>query len=283
MKNQRQMEKNSLNNHQNKLTVNINNDTKVRFNFTIRKFIKKILTLKQIESGFFDFNFVKKDTIINLNKEHLNKSYSTDIISFNLGDQDNIIGDVYICVEQAKKNAKEYKNTLDDEIKLLIVHGILHLAGYEDYSEKDRASMELEQNRLLLLSKHLKDKPYKNFSFITSLICAVNGLKFTFYTERSMILHSIIALMAIGLAFFLEISRFEWLILIFTISLVLIVETINTSVEISIDLVTKKKKYRAMLAKDIAAGAVLLCALNSLIVGYLIFFDRLVNLFTGGS
>jgi diacylglycerol kinase (ATP) len=75
-------------------------------------------------------------------------------------------------------------------------------------------------------------------------------------------------------------SRFEILILFFTIALVIVAEMINTSIEATIDLITDRYHELAKIAKNVAAGAVLIAAVNAIIVGYIIFFDKL-NLFTG--
>lgn len=112
-------------------------------------FIEQVLSLKDITQGHFDFNFVSRDTLLDINKSHLKRDYHTDIITFNLGTTDNIIGDVYISLAQAKENAKNYGNSWVSEIKLLIIHGILHLLDYKDYTDKEKAVMENEQTRII--------------------------------------------------------------------------------------------------------------------------------------
>ncbi len=99
--------------------------------------------------GVFEFTFVDNTTIRKLNHLYFKKKGTTDIISFNLGTETEILGDIYIAVDVAKQNAKRFGNTFDNEIKLLLAHGILHLLGYRDYSDEERHEMEWEQNRLL--------------------------------------------------------------------------------------------------------------------------------------
>jgi diacylglycerol kinase (ATP) len=124
----------------------------------------------------------------------------------------------------------------------------------------------------------MQKKTYKRSSVFFSIKCALKGLAYTFYSQKNMVIHSIFGAIVLGLAFYFRIKTIEWVLLIISICMVLVTETINTAIEISIDLVTKKTKFRAMLAKDIAAGAVLLSAINALIVGYLLFFNRLGTL-----
>lgn len=134
------------------IEINVNKTISLDIDFDLEEFIKNILQLKKIESGEFSFTFVNNERIVEINKQYLNKTHITDIISFNLADpEEAIIGDVYINAEQAALNANDYKISLEEEIKLLIVHGILHLLDYEDYTEEARNHMFAEQDRLLKL------------------------------------------------------------------------------------------------------------------------------------
>jgi len=112
-------------------------------------------------------------------------------------------------------------------------------------------------------------------SLIESFNYAVSGIIYTLRTERNMRVHFIIAILVILLSLFFDFSRSELLLLFFTITLVLMAEMINTAIERTVDLVTDEFHPLARLAKDIAAGGVLIAALNSIAVGYLLFFDRL--------
>ena len=112
-------------------------------------------------------------------------------------------------------------------------------------------------------------------SLIESFNYAVSGIIYTLKTERNMRIHLIIAILVVLLSLFFDFSRSELLLLFFTIALVLMAEMINTAIERTVDLVTDEFHPLARLAKDIAAGGVLIAALNSIAVGYLLFFDRL--------
>lgn len=113
---------------------------------------------------------------------------------------------------------------------------------------------------------------------IASFNNAVNGIILTIKSEQNMVIHYIIAISVIALSLFFDFSRTEFLILLFSTSLVIVLEMINTAIEKTIDMITKDYHPFARLAKDIAAGAVLVSAINAMVVGYLLFFDRL-NLF----
>ena len=112
-------------------------------------------------------------------------------------------------------------------------------------------------------------------SIIDSFNHAVTGIIMAMKTEKNLRFQYIAAIIVIIFSLFLDFTRLEFLILLFAISLVVVAEMVNTAIEKTIDLITKEYHPFAKIAKDIAAGAVLIAALNSLVVGYLLFFDRL--------
>lgn len=93
--------------------------------------------------------------------------------------------------------------------------------------------------------------------------------------------HVLIALLVMIMAGVLGVSRMELAVLVFVIGLVMVAEMLNTAVEVAVDLVTKEFHPLARRAKHVAAGGVLIAAVASVIVGYLIFFDRLASLAHG--
>lgn len=116
-------------------------------------------------------------------------------------------------------------------------------------------------------------------AIIESFNYAVSGIITAIKTEKSMRVHYSIAVLVLLSSLFFDFNRTEFLLLLFAVSLVVISEMINTAIERTIDLVTKDFHPLARLVKDVAAGAVLIATINSLIVGYLLFFERL-SLFT---
>ncbi len=117
-----------------------------------------------------------------------------------------------------------------------------------------------------------------NRSLIERFNHAVSGIIIAVKTEKNLKIHYTIALLVIVLSLFFDFSRTEFLLLLFSISLVVVAEMINTAIERTVDLITKDYHPLARLVKDVSAGAVLISAVNSVIVGYLLFFDR-INLF----
>lgn len=114
-----------------------------------------------------------------------------------------------------------------------------------------------------------------NRSLLERFNHAVSGIIIAFSTERNFKIHYGIAIFVILLSLFFDFSRTEFLLLLFSVSLVIVSEMINTAIERTIDLITKDYHPLARLVKDVSAGAVLISAINSIVVGYLLFFDRL--------
>lgn len=104
---------------------------------------------------------------------------------------------------------------------------------------------------------------------------AINGIVNSVRTQRNMRIHMIAALCVLIACFFFDVSRNEFLILAITISVVIAAELFNTAIEATIDMTTNYYHPLAKIAKNAAAGAVLVTAINALIVGYVIFWDKL--------
>lgn len=105
---------------------------------------------------------------------------------------------------------------------------------------------------------------------------AYNGLKYAYYAENHIRVHLTVALLAIVVAYFLDISRLEWLLIISSIFLVITFELINTSIEVIIDMIEPNLNPLAGLVKDISAGAVLLVAILAMINGLVIFAPKIL-------
>lgn len=101
-------------------------------------------------------NFITASEIHKINIEYLKHDYSTDIITFNYNG-DNIIlnGELYISIDDANDYSRIYKCPLDEELIRLVIHGILHLVGYDDMCEKDLQIMKEKENFYV---KKLKNK-----------------------------------------------------------------------------------------------------------------------------
>ncbi len=107
---------------------------------------------------------------------------------------------------------------------------------------------------------------------------AINGIINTVRTERNMKIHLVVAILVLIACFFFDISRVEFLILVITITMVMSAEVVNTAIEAVVDMSTNYYHPLAKIAKNAAAGAVLITAINAVIIGYVIFWDKLTNI-----
>jgi undecaprenol kinase len=108
--------------------------------------------------------------------------------------------------------------------------------------------------------------------FLKSFKYASMGILHAFKTEQNIRIHSVIGVIVCTAAFLLKVSGIEWIIIVFLIGGMISLELINTAIERTIDLITDREYYLlAKQAKDLAAGAVLIYAIASVIIGIIIF------------
>jgi len=111
--------------------------------------------------------------------------------------------------------------------------------------------------------------------FLNSFSYAAAGVWHVLLTQRNMRIHFAAALLVLALAVYLKIEAHDLLFLLFSITLVIMAEMFNTAVEAVVDLYVQTYHPLARIAKNVAAGAVLVAALNSLVVAYLVIYPRL--------
>lgn len=128
----------------------------------ITPFVSTILEDLSLEDWELSILFCSNDFIARLNKEYRGKDGPTDILSFEQGDEyvDEegeawfVAGDIIISLEMLESNAKQYETTADEELKRLLIHGILHLDGYDHGEDHIQVGKEA-QNAMLVLQEQL--------------------------------------------------------------------------------------------------------------------------------
>ncbi len=124
-------------------------------------------------------------------------------------------------------------------------------------------------------ARQLSPAPRRAVSRVASFRYALRGIGYLITTQRNAQIHCALAALAVALGAALGIGRGEWLALILTIALVLAAEGLNTAIEAAVDLASPDYHPLARVAKDVAAGTVLLTALAAVAVGAVIFLPRL--------
>lgn len=127
-------------------------------NKIIKNRVHKLVGLLKKELNFniqsLFINFACGEEVHNINKKYLSHDYSTDIITFNYsGSHLELDGEIYISLDDALNSSQKYKVSLNSELKRLIIHGILHLSGYNDKDKKDKKRMKRKENNLLNMYK----------------------------------------------------------------------------------------------------------------------------------
>lgn len=122
----------------------------------IKEVLKYAVDKEDVKDVCFNVIIVDDNYIHRLNKDYRGIDRATDVISFALEDEKNenytdkrILGDIYISLDKARMQAKEYGHTVDREICFLAVHGLLHLLGYDHQTKEEEKEMFTKQKEIL--------------------------------------------------------------------------------------------------------------------------------------
>ena len=120
----------------------------------IHKFVSEFIEDYELSISNLEYNFVSVATMLDINKRYLNHNYDTDIITFDYSDEKNILdGEIFISLTEAAANSKKYRVTVDNELLRLLIHGILHMIGYDDVTAAKRKVMKKIENKLVIKYK----------------------------------------------------------------------------------------------------------------------------------
>jgi probable rRNA maturation factor len=117
----------------------------------LKTWIEKVITHETRKLGQLNFVFTSDEEILQSNIHFLKHNTYTDIITFDYCEGNTINGDILISVERVKENAGKFGVRADEELKRVMIHGVLHLCGYKDKSKKDSELMRKKENESLKL------------------------------------------------------------------------------------------------------------------------------------
>lgn len=116
-------------------------------------FISNILISEKKTEGDIVLIFCSDEYLLEINKKHLNHNYYTDIITFDYCVKNIVSGDLYISIDRVKENAKTFNDSFINELTRVVIHGVLHLCGYNDKTEADQKNMRNLENKYLAMNK----------------------------------------------------------------------------------------------------------------------------------
>ena len=113
--------------------------------------ISRVILSENKKEGDINYVFCDDEYILEINKQYLDHDYYTDIISFDYSVGNELHGDVFVSMDRVKENATDFDVTFDDELKRVIIHGILHYIGYKDKSEEEELLMRQKENEKIAM------------------------------------------------------------------------------------------------------------------------------------
>ena len=118
---------------------------------SILDWYSKVANQEEKVLGDLTIIFCSDDYLLEVNREHLDHDYYTDIITFDYSDFPTVSGDLFISVDRVKENAPDFNVSFEHELHRVIIHGFLHLCGYFDKTNEDELLMRSKENQALSL------------------------------------------------------------------------------------------------------------------------------------
>ena len=121
------------------ISISVHNNFDESLSFKQEEIIKictKVLDAENCDDAKIDFILKDREFLNSLKKKYFKMDVYTDVMAFNLGDNKNIDGEVYISIEDVLENSKLYSKTFNEEFSRIVIHGLLHLLGYDDKTKK---------------------------------------------------------------------------------------------------------------------------------------------------
>ena len=287
-----------------------------KYEETIKKVVSKCFEKEGLENTnlYMSITLTLPEEIKEINRKYRNIDKATDVLSFPMFEKNeieqivdksgkdveevekiDILGDIVISIPRVYEQAEEYGHSFERELSYMVVHGFYHLMGYDHMIEDEKKVMRKKEEAVLsslgigrdkeeeTSNKQENDEKAKkerlgNSNFIDAWRNAINGIIYATTTQSNIKKQLLIAVFVVIISLFFELSKAEFLIFMFTIVLILFAEMVNTAIETVVDLYTDLYHPKAKIAKDVAAGGVVITAINALIVAYFLFFDKVSDI-----
>ncbi|WP_309642503.1 rRNA maturation RNase YbeY [Flavobacterium sp.] len=139
------------------ISFNYETDFKLPKHKTFSKWLSEVIVSENKKEGEINYIFCDDDYLLEINQQYLNHDTLTDIISFDYSVGNELHGDIYVSIERIRENATDFNVSFDEELKRVMVHGVLHYCGYKDKSKEDEALMRSKEDEKMKLF-HVEQK-----------------------------------------------------------------------------------------------------------------------------
>ncbi len=141
------------------IAINISRTQKTLPEEKLLKWLSTVLKHCGVQSYVLSYTFMGDEEILKMNIEYLNHDYYTDILTFDLSNHEQpettnktMEGDIYISIDRVADNATKENTPFINELKRVMVHGLLHLLGYRDSTHQEKEQMRNEESKLMSIS-----------------------------------------------------------------------------------------------------------------------------------
>jgi probable rRNA maturation factor len=117
----------------------------------ISEWISKVISSENKTEGEINYIFCDDEYLVQINEQYLKHDTLTDIISFDYSLGNELSGDIFISIDRVKDNANDFKTTFDEELRRVMIHGVLHYCGFNDKTEIDEQAMRKKENEKLAM------------------------------------------------------------------------------------------------------------------------------------
>lgn len=112
-----------------------------------RAWLKHVIETEEFVLNQLNYVFCSDEYLLNINRQYLNHDFYTDIITFdNSEGEGEVEGDIFISIDRVKENAQELHKSFEEELRRVLVHGILHLVGYDDIEDEQELQMRNKED-----------------------------------------------------------------------------------------------------------------------------------------
>ena len=112
----------------------------------LSNWLSQVILSENKKEGDINYIFCDDEYLLNINQQYLDHDTLTDIISFDYSVGNELHGDIFVSVERVRENAQDFNVTFDEELKRVLVHGVLHYCGFKDKSEEDEKLMRQKED-----------------------------------------------------------------------------------------------------------------------------------------